>query len=538
MLWALSFGEALVLPFFPVVRPLFLNGSSTVTSKQLNGDQIRVLVIDDDALHADTVAESLKRVGYDCTIATSGREGASLIESEDWDVILTDLKMNDVDGLALLRKAREYLPDAEVVMITGYGDVKTAVDAIKQGAANYLTKPVDRDELRAIVQKAAERLRLARANCELKRQLDEKFGFEGVIGNSPRMRDVIKKLYAIAQTDATVLILGETGTGKDLLAKAIHNNSRRKNKPFAALNCTALNENLIEDELFGHEAGAFTGGEKMRKGRFEYANGGTVFLDEIGDMPLKLQAKLLRVLENREIIRIGANDPIKVNVRLISATHRDLTKAIAEGAFRQDLYFRLNAVTVRLPPLRERREDIPLLAAHFLKELNAVHGKHVTSIAEPVRKALMAYDWPGNVREVRNFIESMIVLDNDGVLGLDDVQDSPVLAKVPGASPAGASAAAAGADGLVGRPLAEVERYYTEQALARTEGNREEAARMLDIGERTLYRNIQEWKWQDRIKGALAQTNGDTAAAAKVLEIDEADLLKRMKKSGLRDGEK
>src|SRR5262245_13916781 len=320
-----------------------------------------------------------------------------------------------MDGLSILRRARELAPEAEVVMITGYADVKSAVDAIKQGASNYLTKPLDLEELRAIVQKASERQRLARANRELKKQLDERFGLEGVIGNSPAMREVIRRLQAIAQTDATVLILGETGTGKDLLAKAIHTNSRRKDKRFFSMNCAASNENLIEDELFGHEAGAYTGGEKMRKGIFEYANGGTVFLDEIGDMPLKLQAKLLRVLENKEVTRIGSNEPIKVNVRLISATHRDLEAAIAAKEFRMDLYQRLKVITIKLPALRERREDIPLLAMHFLKEYNALHGKHVTSIAEPVRRATAEYSWPGNVRELRNFIESMVVLDSDGV---------------------------------------------------------------------------------------------------------------------------
>jgi two-component system response regulator HydG len=499
-----------------------------VSSKNASEDPFRVLVIDDDRFHAEAVAESLERVGYDCAIATSGAEGARRIEAEDWDVVLTDLKMPDLDGLAILRKAKEHLPEAEVVMITGFGDVKTAVEAIKQGAANYLTKPVDRDEVRAIVQKASERLRLARVNRELKQQLDEKFGFEGVIGNSRRMRDVIMKLQAVAQTDATVLILGETGTGKDLLAKAIHNNSRRKNKPFAAMNCTALNENLIEDELFGHEAGAFTGGEKMRKGRFEFANGGTLFLDEIGDMALKLQAKLLRVLENKEIIRIGANEPIKVNVRLISATHRDLEKAIAENAFRQDLYYRLKAVTVKIPPLRERLEDIPLLASHFMKEYNALHGKNCTTIAEPVRKAMAAYDWPGNVRELRNVIESMVVLDRDGILGPDDVEESGLLGKL--STP---TSVRSDASGLVGRPLSDVERYYAEQALARTEGNREEAARMLGISERTLYRLIQEWKLQDRIKQALADHPGDLAAAAEALDMAKAELQRKIKKSGL-----
>ncbi|HEY7310989.1 MAG TPA: sigma-54 dependent transcriptional regulator [Gemmataceae bacterium] len=496
------------------------------------GEGLKVLVIDDESFHAETVAESLERVGYECVLATSGSAGARQIEQEDYDVIVTDLKMADLDGLAILRKAREELPEAEVIMITGHGDVKTAVEAIKQGAANYLTKPVDLAELRAIVDRAAERLRLAKINRELKRQLDEKFGFEGVIGNSPAMHEVIKACQAIAPTNATVLILGETGTGKELIARAIHNNSPRKNKPFAPLNCTAFNENLLDDELFGHEVGAFTGADKMRKGRFEYANGGTLFLDEIGDMPMTLQAKLLRVLENKEVFRIGSNEPIKVNVRLVSATFRDLEQAIAEGKFRQDLYHRLKVMTIRLPPLRERREDIALLAAHFIKEMNAQHGKHVTSIAEPVRKAMTAYDWPGNVRELRNFIESMVVLDTDGVLNLDDVQDSAVLRKA-----SASDGRASGPAHLVGRPLTEVERYYIEQALALTEGNREDAAKMLGIGERTLYRVIQDWKLQDRIRTALDDAHHDIAAAAKTLNMKETVLERKIKKWGWNDKE-
>jgi two-component system response regulator HydG len=496
------------------------------------GDGLKVLVIDDEPFHAETVAESLDRVGYECVLATSGLAGAKLIEQDEFDVIVTDLKMADLDGLAILRKARAELPEAEVIMITGHGDVKTAVEAIKEGAANYLTKPVDLIELRAIVDKAGERLRLAKLARELKRQLDEKFGFEGVIGNSPAMHEVIKACQAIAPTNATVLILGETGTGKELIARAIHNNSPRKNKPFAPLNCTAFNENLLDDELFGHEVGAFTGADKMRKGRFEYANGGTLFLDEIGDMPLTLQAKLLRVLENREVFRIGSNEPIKVNVRLVSATFRDLEQAIAEGKFRQDLYHRLKVMTIKLPPLRERREDIPLLAARFMKEMNAQHGKHVSSIAEPVRKAMAAYDWPGNVRELRNFIESMVVLDTDGVLNLDDVQDSAVLRKV-----SSVDGRAAGSAHLVGRPLTEVERYYIEQALTLTEGNREEAAQMLGIGERTLYRVIQDWKLQDKIRAALDDANHDLAAAAKALNMKEAALERKIKKWGWNDEE-
>jgi two-component system response regulator HydG len=495
----------------------------------MNDDRLRLLIIDDEPFHAETVAESLERVGFDCAVATSGSAGARKIEDEDFDVILTDLKMEDMDGLALLRKARKDLPDAEVVLITGHGDIKTAVEAIKQGAANYLSKPVDLAELRAIVDKAAERRRLARANRELQRQLDEKFGFEGVVGNSPRMHEVIaKQLKHIAPTKATVLIQGETGTGKELVAKAIHTNSPRKNKPFVAMNCTALNENLLEDELFGHEPGSFTGAERLRKGRFEHAHGGTVFLDEVGDMPPNLQAKLLRVLENEEVFRIGSNDPIKVNVRLLSATNRDLEAAVAAGTFRRDLYYRLKVVTVKLPPLRDRREDIPLLAAHFIKELNQRHGKKVAGIAEPVRKAMAAYDWPGNVRELRNLIESMVVQDQDGLLGLDDLQEGDSLGGVP--LPAGQ---ARGAANLVGRPLTEVERYYVEQTLEMTKGNREEAARLLGIGERTLYRLMQDWKLQDKIRHALDEAGGSVEEAAKQLGMGEQVLQRKVRKWGL-----
>jgi two-component system response regulator HydG len=414
------------------------------------------------------------------------------------------------------------------VVITGHGDVKTAVEAIKQGAANYLAKPVDMIELRAIVDRAAERMRLARANRELKRQLDEKFGFEGVVGNSPKMHKVMDQLRNIAPTSAAVLIQGETGTGKELVAKAIHTNSPRKNKAFVAMNCTALNENLLDDELFGHESGAFTGADRLRKGRFEHANGGTIFLDEVGDMPLPLQAKLLRVLENGEVFRIGSNEPIKVNVRLLSATNRDLEVGIANGTFRQDLYYRLKVSTVRLPALRERREDIPLLASHFIKEFNQRHGKHVTALGEPVRRAMAVYDWPGNVRELRNTIESMVVQDQDGVLGMDDLQEGDSLRRLqfPESN-------ATGPANLVGRPLTEVERYYMQQALELTNGNRVEAARMLNIGERTLYRNIQDWKLQDKIKQALSEASGNLAEAAKSLGMKLPALERKIKKWGI-----
>jgi two-component system response regulator HydG len=467
-----------------------------------NGEQIRVLVVDDEEQHAQAVAESLERIGYECDVANNGPEGARKIENEDFDVIITDLKMDSVDGLALLRKAKLELPEAEVVLITGHGDIKTAVAAMQQGAATYLTKPVDIHELRAVVDKAAQRQRLARTNRELQRQLDEKFGFEGMIGNSPEMHDIIDRLKHIAPTNATVLIQGETGTGKELVARALHNNSPRKNKPFVPLNCTALNENLLEDELFGHEPGAYTGGDRLRKGKFEFANGGTLFLDEVGDMPLTLQAKLLRVIEDGQVYRVGGNEAIKVNVRIISATHRDLDAAVRAGTFRQDVYFRLKVVTLKLPSLRDRRVDIPLLADHFRKEFSQRHGKHITNIAAEVRRALTSYSWPGNVRELRNLIDSMVVLDRDGVLGLDDLPEGSELLQQIQRPPEGST----NVTSLIGRPMDEVEQYYIQKALELTNGNREDAAKLLKIGERTLYRKIKEYGLDGRRRGAAKES--------------------------------
>jgi two-component system response regulator HydG len=488
-------------------------------------DKLKVLIVDDEVHLAETMAEALERSGYELVLAHSGNEALKILEREEPAVILTDLRMEGMDGLTLLKKAKEELPDAEVVVITGHGDVKTAVEAMRAGAANYVQKPVGLEELRTMVDKAADRFRLARDNRQLKAQLDEKFGFEGLIGNSPKFLDVINRLKAIAPTSATVLIQGETGTGKELIAKAIHNNSPRKSKNFVPMNCTAINENLLEDELFGHEPHSFTGADKQRKGRFEYAHGGTLFLDEIGDMPLNLQAKLLRVLENQEVTRIGSNEPIKVNVRLISATHRDLEAAVAAGTFREDLYYRLKVVTIKLPSLRERKSDIPLLCAHFIKQSNLQHSKKVTGIAEPLRKLIDAYEWKGNVRELRNAIDSMVVLDQDGILNVNDVEDTSPLKR--------SQTRAAGPDNLVGKPLSDIERYYIEKTLEQTEGNREEASRILGIGERTLYRNIQDWKLQDKIKQALKDAEGDMDAAAKLLKTTPELLGRKMKKWGM-----
>jgi two-component system, NtrC family, response regulator HydG len=461
---------------------------STVASA---GPPIQVLVVDNDPAHAEAMADSLRSVGFACTIATSGREATSLLESTTFEIVVTDLKMPDIGGLEVLAKCKELQPDAEVVLVTGHGTIESAVEAMQRGAFNYLLKPLDLKQLRAVVENAARSQYLRRANAELHRRLDERFGFEGVIGNSPQMQDVITKLQRIAPTDATVLIQGDTGTGKELVAKAIHQNSPRKKRPFVALNCAALSEHILESELFGHIRGAFTDASADRQGKFEYADGGTLFLDEVGDMPIPTQIKLLRVLESHEITRVGSNEPTKVNVRILSATNRDLGKAIADGTFREDLYHRLKVVTINLPSLADRREDIPLLVDYFVKEHSKRHQKTIRGISTAARRRLLAFDWPGNVRQLRNVIESMVVVDIDEVLDLDDLPDE--LAPSVGES---ATTAATGSDGLhqlVGKSMADIERLFIEETLRITAGNREEAATMLGIGERTLYRKIKEY---------------------------------------------
>jgi two-component system response regulator HydG len=455
---------------------------------------IRVLIVDDDEGHADAVAESLERLGhYECVVANSGAKGAALLESDIFDVVITDLKMGDVDGLAILRKAKEELPEAEVVVLTGHGSINSAVTAMQHGAYTYLTKPLDIQELRGAVEKASESLRLRRYAADLNRRLDEKFGFEGVVGGSPAMHRLVTQLQQTAPTDSTVLIQGENGTGKELVARAIHQNSRRKSKPFVPLNISALSESILESELFGHEKGSFTGAERRRIGHFEQANGGTLFLDEVGEMPMTTQIKLLRVLEDGVINRVGANEQVKVNVRLVSATNADLKDMVAKGTFRRDLYYRLNVVNIVLPPLRERRGDIPLLLEHFQREMTGRHGKSVEGFSKSALRALQAYDWPGNIRQLRNAVERMVVVDLDGLLDVDDLPDDiPTLMPVRSEGPA-PSVAVSGQDGLIGKSLTEVERYYIERALEITEGNREAAATMLGMGERTLYRKIKEY---------------------------------------------
>ncbi|MEQ9411759.1 MAG: sigma-54 dependent transcriptional regulator [Fuerstiella sp.] len=458
----------------------------------LSSIPVRVLVVDDDESHAQAVAESLERINCECKVAASGEAGARMISGESWDVVVTDLQMGDIDGLEILQHTKEELPDAEVIVLTGHGSITSAVTAMQNGAYTYLTKPLDIGELRSAVEKASARLRLIRRNAELRRSLEERFGFEGVIGNSPQMHRIIEILKNVSPTDSTILIQGENGTGKELVAKAIHQNSLRKNKPFVPLNISALPDSILESELFGHEQGAFTGAAGRRIGKFEHANGGTLFLDEVGEMPMDTQVKLLRVLEERKITRLGANDEIDINVRLVAATNANLQKMVEEGTFREDLYYRLKVVVIDLPPLRDRPGDIPLLMEHFLRDLTRKTGREAEGFSRTARRALLSYHWPGNIRQLRNTIESMLVMDTDGLLDVDGLpaEIAPLVtseeAQVDGDGPAGA-------DSLIGRPMDEVEKYYIQRALELTDGNREETARLLGIGERTLYRKIKEY---------------------------------------------
>jgi two-component system response regulator HydG len=449
---------------------------------------LRVLIVDNDAAHASAMCESLERVGYVCSVATSGPDGARHIDQDTYDVVITDLVMAEVDGMEMLGRAKDALPDAEVIMVTGHASVPKAVEAMQQGAFSFLEKPITPGRLRAVTERAADAVRLRRKNLELNQRLDERFGFEGIIYASDKMKSVIERIKRIAPTDATVLITGDSGTGKELIAQAIHQNSPRKGKRMVPLNCAAVAENLVESELFGHVKGAYTDALTDRMGAFEYANGGTLFLDEVGDMPLSTQTKLLRVLEEHLITRVGDNKQVKVNVRVLSATNRSLEQAIAEGRFRQDLYYRLKVVTVDLPALAERREDVVPLMEHFRKQFTKKHSKSVDRFSAAVRREFFSYDWPGNVRQLRNAVETMVVLDVDGILDVDDLP--PELAE---AQPSDNTLPADVLGHLVGQPLEAYERYAVQETLKLTNGNREETARILGIGARTLYRKLEKY---------------------------------------------
>jgi len=467
---------------------------------------MNLFIIDDDKSHAEVVVSALERLAASCDVAHSEKQAIAILEKNPrkFDVVVTDLMLEHPEsGLHILNAVRDASDETEVIVMTGHGSIELAVEAMRQGAFNYLQKPLDLAQLRTVVEKAGDGAKLRRQNRELSQRLDEKFGFNGVIGISPQIHSCIERLRRISPTDATVLIRGETGTGKELFAQSIHQNSLRKNKPFVALNCAALSESILESELFGHVKGAFTDASADRLGKFEYANGGTLFLDEVGDMPMLTQIKLLRVLENGEMTRVGSNDSIKVNVRLLSATNQNLEETVEQGTFRRDLYHRLKVVTLTIPSLKERMNDIPILLDHFLKQFAQKNGKAIRGVTPLARKRILAYDWPGNVRQLRNAAESMVVVDIDGRIDLDDLPDElltpeelasgVILTAVAQAEFSDLESAPDSLTALVGRSLEEVEKLFIAETLKATEGNREEAAKKLAIGERTLYRKIKEY---------------------------------------------
>jgi two-component system response regulator HydG len=463
--------------------------------------KVNVLVVDDEPGLAEGMAEALERIGLRAIACTSGREALRKIDEDEIDLVLTDLVMRDVGGMDVLRAAKQRHPDCEVIVISGQGDVEAAVDAIKSGAATYIRKPLRVEEVRAVVEKQIDRLALTRRRDELERRVDESYGIAGIVGRSESMRSVLTLVRQVADTNATILILGESGTGKELIAQAIHRLARRRQAAFVAINCAAMSETLLESELFGHEKGAFTGAVRSHRGKFEYADGGTLFLDEIGDMPLTLQAKLLRVLETREVVRVGSNEAVKVDVRIVAATNKDLEQAVRDGRFREDLYFRIKVVTIRLPPLRERRDDVPLLLERFVREFASLHGRGVHGVTTAAMAKLTNFTWPGNVRQLRNVIETAVLVTPGTTIDVANLPaeiaavHAPVASAAAEPAPAARSAEAAPAsvlDDLV-MPLEEVERILVRNALRASGGNRERAAKALGISERTLYRKIKEY---------------------------------------------
>jgi DNA-binding NtrC family response regulator len=448
-------------------------------------DSIRILVVDDEANQRELVSGYLKKQGFEVFTAAGGEPALEIFRQAPMELILTDQRMPGLSGLDLLKAAREINPETQVIVMTAYGKVESAVEAMKAGAADYLAKPLHLEELRQKIQRIVEQHRLYAENRALREELRSRHRIEGIIGESGQMVEVISLVQRVAASEATVLIRGESGTGKELIAKAIHYASPRAARPLVRVNCAALPENLLESELFGHEKGSFTGAVASRKGRFELADTGTLFLDEIGDLPLHLQAKLLRVLQEREFERVGSSQPIKVNVRILSATHRDLESLMRAGQFRDDLYYRLNVVTILIPPLRERRQDLPALMDHFLKFFAAKNGKTLRGFSREARDALLRYDYPGNVRELENLIERAVVLSRGDLIGRGDL---PLTVEAPEASGEPPAQLTAAVEGL--------ERRMIKNALARASGVQTRAADLLGITERALRYKLKKYGLQ------------------------------------------
>jgi DNA-binding NtrC family response regulator len=445
-----------------------------------------IFLVDDDDGSREAMAKTLERVGYDVRAFPDAQEALDRMRSGDpVDVVVSDVRMPGMDGYSLLRQVRAEWPGLPFLLVTAFADVEDAVAALQGGADDYLTKPVKVQELRQRVQLQLERRALSTENRKLKERLEKSFGFEGIVGHSRGMEEVLDRLRVVAPTRSTVLIVGESGTGKELVANALHQRSDRQDGPFIAVNCGAIPGEILESELFGHEKGAFTGAHQRRIGLIESASAGTLFLDEISELSADLQVKLLRVIEERVVTRVGGATQFPIDFRLVAATNRDLEKWVQAGSFRQDLYYRLKVVTLSIPPLRNRIDDIPLFVQHFLNHFNEEIGRHVNGVHPAVLTALKRHGWPGNVRELRNLVESLVLFAETDEITLEDL---PMEYRVPTAAPPSFDG-----DHWQPRPMADIEKEAILQTLDYTDGHRARAAGLLEIGLRTLQRKLKEY---------------------------------------------
>lgn len=448
--------------------------------------QLRVLVIDDEDNARDGLNDLLSSWGYEVALASDGKMGLHMAKKFQPHVILSDLMMPELDGLALLDKLKEekILQETTVIILSAHGNIDTAVEAMKKGAVDFLTKPLDVVRLKILLEGAAKRLQIDQEMIVLKDKVRRLGTFGKLNGTTPRMKSVFKQVQVIAPTTASVLITGESGTGKELVAKAIHQNSKRKDKPYIAINCAAIPETLLENELFGHEKGAFTGAYAQDQGCFELTDGGTIFLDEIGEMSPDMQTKLLRVLENGTFRRIGGKKELQVDVRVIAATNRNLEEAVEEGAFREDLFYRLNVFSIKLPPLRERAEDIPLLAQTFIEEFNLKTDRHVKGLTREALNTIKKYMWPGNVRELKNVIERAVIVCQGDYIDVGDLPEN-LTSK---------AAKAPTVEFRLGQTMDDVEREFLFHTINYADGNKTKAAKMLNISLKTLHNKLAKYK--------------------------------------------
>ncbi|NLK45751.1 MAG: sigma-54-dependent Fis family transcriptional regulator [Treponema sp.] len=444
--------------------------------------KFNILIIDDEKNIREGLAAALEMDGYNVVLASDGETGLNLVGRGDIDLVITDLRMPGISGEEVLSKVTSESPGLPVIVLTGHGTIDTAVDAMRAGAYDFLTKPLNLDRLSLIVKRALQTRELSLQHRQLKEELDTNKTFESIIGKSAEMQKIFEMVRRVSSSKASVLITGESGVGKELIANAIHNLSPRKDNPLIKVHCAALSETLLESELFGHEKGAFTGAVARKRGRFELAHGGTIFLDEIGEIDQNVQIKILRVLQDKRFERVGGEETVETDVRVITATNRDLEKEIVEGRFREDLYYRLNVVHIHVPPLRERKDDIPLMVSSFIKEFAKENGKNITSIDSQARAALYKYDWPGNIRQLRNSIESAVVMCVGDILTLDDFpptisqHSSQDIVQIP-----------------AGLTLDAAEKIYINETLAANSGNKSKTADVLAIGRKTLHRKLAEY---------------------------------------------